>query len=155
MKGRLSVSIPFKADLARWFSHKFEELPQNLQHLIERRLPIAWNDRTTKQRELAAETWDLQNPVKIDKARDQENDRAFRDGFKSVSVPRRNKRNAAKPRPTRQKVSNKAIMRAKADMEREGVRAHKQCFEAYRRLSPPITFRAFRKRWNLMAKKGT
>lgn len=153
----MSDSISLAAAISQWVDRTLEELPAGVRQRVERDFPSVlwkWDELTPAMRRHVAAAWDAQHPAKRhDKHLAKE---AFREGFKSVSVPDRNKRNARKPRPSRQRVSNDEILRVRNKLQRMGAKPHKQISEAYRRLAPPMTLRAFRKRWNaLPLKKGT
>lgn len=156
----MSKRTPLSKQLAIWYGRKFFELPSNkIRKDVEDRLPVPWDELTPTQRRTGLECWEAQYPTN----RDDKNEakRAFRYGFKQVSVPRRNKRNAKSARPSRQRVSDADIKRVKRDLEAEGVKPHKQCSKAYARLvavtAPSISLRGFREHWNKLGfnKKGT
>lgn len=138
-----------------WLKRKLRELPDDPRLEVERTYIVPWDALTPEQRKKAAEDYDAQHPT--DPYDRQYGAEAFHDGFKSVSVPRRNRRNAARPRPSRQSVSDDDLAGIMFTLDAEGVPRHKQCAEAYHRLDPPITLRGFRKRWGKVAdkKKGT
>lgn len=138
-----------------WLNKSLRDLPDGLRSQVERAYIVPWDALTPKQRKRAAEDYDALHPRnRVDQQMAKE---AFRDGFKGVSVPERNRRNAARPRPSRQSVSDDDLARIKFELEAEGVPSHKQCAEAHHRLGRPITLRGFRKRWRKVAdrKKGT
>lgn len=144
-------------ELGQWFGRPLAALPPRLRALVERRWATApdWDRLTARQRRVIAEQLDAQDWRVLDAVERQEAEEAFRAGFARVSIPRRNRRNARRLRPSRQKVSDAEIARLKAELEAEGLKAHKQVAEAHRRLSAAgirISLRGLRYRW---AKKGS
>jgi hypothetical protein len=143
----------YVALLSRWFAYPLAEIgDEAVRSLVERAYIIPWDSLTPSQRRHLAAQWDAQRPRNLAEA--QQADEDMRLGFKRVSIPRRNRRNARRPRPSRQKVSDADIERIRAMLVAEGVKPHKQCSIAYGLLRPPITLRAFKKRWTRL-KKGT
>lgn len=136
--------------LAGMFDRPFAKLPIDLQKRVERAFfPFSWDRRTSQQRRQLAEGWDAQHPR--DLAAKEKLKLAFRKGYKKVSVPRRNKQNAKRPRPSRQKVPDADLLRVKRKLDAESIPLHKQCSKAYEQLAAGrMTMRGFRKRWNCM-----
>jgi hypothetical protein len=170
----MAKSLSATTELSLFFGHTFAALPSGLQKVVcklsfprsergslaadQRRVAEQdWDMRTPKQRRKFAEQFDAQHPT--DLVGKLMAEAAFRKGFKRVSVPRRNRANAKRPRRSKQKVSDADIQRVKREMAAADVKSHKQCSEAYRRLFgavPPISLRGFRKRWNRLGfGKGT
>jgi hypothetical protein len=148
--------VQLKLALTGMFGRSFAKLPIDLQRRVERAFLIHWDSLAPEQRKIAAECWDANHPIRLtDK---EEAKIGFREGFKKVSIPLRNKLNAKHPRPGAQKVSDADILRVKRALQTEGVPRHKQCTEAYQRLGAGrIALRSFRDRWNrhdLDKKKG-
>jgi hypothetical protein len=170
----MAKSLLATTALRLWFAHSFAALPSGLHKVVcklsfprsewgslttdqRRVVEQDWDMLTPKQRRMVAEQFDAQHPTDAVGKLVAELD--FRQGFKRVSVPLRNRRNAKRPRPSKRKVSNADIQRVKCEMAADDVKPHKQCSEAYRRLfgvAPPISLRGFRKRWNRLGfGKGT
>jgi hypothetical protein len=154
-------AISLTAALTLWFGRPLAELPPDLRNRVERHFVLSWDMLTAEQRRKVAETFDAQHPTNL--ADKLAADVGFREGFKMVSIPRRNKLNAKRPRLSRQKVSDADILRVTMDLESEGVKRPK-CSEVYKRLfagrSPrSISSRGFRYRWDRLAemnkKKGS
>ncbi len=105
--------IPLAVALKHWFDADLAGLPADVRGIVEHQAkvfhPCNWDELTALQRRVAAQTFDAQRPTTlVDKRAAKE---GFREGFKKVSVPRRNKANAKRPRPSRQKVSDADIQR--------------------------------------------
>jgi len=145
MARRLSVSLKL------WFNQRYDNLPSGLQARVKECFltpdlaPGLWDSLTPEQREAMTEFWDEVHPIDANR---EEAEAVFREGFKSVSIPQRNRKNSKKPRCSRQKVSDHDIRDLKSKLDSEGIKPHRRCSEAYRRLNPPISIQAFRRRWN-------
>lgn len=140
------------AALALWFERSLDDLPVDLRGRVEEFFVLVpWDELSVDQRRGHAANVDALNPRnKVDK---DIADQAFRSGFKAVAVPRRNRRNAQKPRPSRQKVSDEAILAMKAMLDAERVPSHRQVRVALTRLGVPISVRSLRERWGRLAPK--
>lgn len=156
-RGRPSSLV---SQLGQWFDKPSGELPSNLQDLLKERWGIpTWNSLTAVQRRRVAIDLDAQHPV--DLVARQTASRDFRNGFKKISVPRRNRQNAGRQRPSRQKLSKDDIVRirrAVASLTRRGMKVNAS--KVYGIVFPghaPFTLRAFRDQWNKFApgKKGS
>lgn len=143
-----------------WGSTK-AEMPEGLRRVADDLSAWSgwnWDAIEPHQRRCLAVQWDAQHEGIV--LSRQEIDAAFRAGFKKVSVPNRNKRNASKPRPGAQRIGDTEIL----DLYRavSGRPAQKQVGEAFAKLcargEAPLSLRAFRGRWNalgLKKKKGS
>lgn len=145
--------IALTALLGLWFGRPLKDLPDDLRKVVTKQYhPFPWDTINEGQRRQIALQLDAQNLALLDKVDRYLAESAFRHGYKIHSVPERNKRNAKRPRPSRQIVFDDVIVRMKCLLQSEGVRHHKQCSEAYRRLmmvaGRPIAKRSFLERWN-------
>jgi len=142
--------------LSRWFGHSRDELPGDLQKLVAASYsPFRWDGLTRAQRERVAGQLDAQRRPS-DPAESVAADLAFRSGFKKVSVPLRNKKNAKHRRPTRQRVTDTKILQLHKRVATKP--PHKRCSAAFQLLSEggeaPLSARAFRDRWNALGLKN-
>lgn len=133
------------------FGRSFAELSPDRQDAVTRHYSLVpWEILTPHQRMEHAAHIDAQHPR--DSAEAQAIRADFNRGFKRISVPRRNKANAKRPRHSRQVVTDIDILLVKGVLEVEGVAHRNQCSEARRRLlaegAIPISPQGFRKRWN-------
>lgn len=146
------MSRKLETRLHLWFDRSQEALPAELSILVDRHFDIfRWNELTPEQRRSRAQCVDAQQPDNLaDRAAAAQ---SFLEGFKKVSVPQRNSRNAKKPRPSRQQISDADILHVMRTLETEGVPKHKQCPEAHRRLGAVMAIQSFRQRWKRLKKK--
>lgn len=135
-------------------------MPEDKKRLVDEVYKIfEWDSCSPEQRRSLATQEDAQNPTTL--VEKEEAEAGFLEGYRSISIPKKNRKNAKKTRPTRQKVTDSEILTVMNELIAEGVKPHNQCSEARKRLmakySFTISLRGFRKRWNkvISLKKGT
>jgi len=136
--------------LAGWFDVEWGELPSDKREVVRQRFPLSWESLTPRQRRKCASDLDEQHPT--DAVEKERAELHFLLGFRRVSLPQRGKRNASRPRPSRQVVSDDQLRRLEGELRLEGVKHHNRCSEAHRRFTSNgatrISIQAFRRRWN-------
>lgn len=147
------MSRKLETVLHLWFDRPLAALPAEPRRLVDLHFDMfRWDDLTPEQRRFRAQWVDAQRPGNLADMTAAE--RSFREGFKKVSVPRRNSRNAKRPRLSRQKLTDADILRVKRELEAEGIPPRKQCSEAHCRLGAVMAIQSFRERWNRLKKEG-
>jgi hypothetical protein len=144
---------PLVTSLKDSFDKPLDELRPELRHRVERSYGrLLWEHLSGEQRRIVATQLDRQHPkAPVEQVIAEE---AFDKGARAILLPRKQRFAAQRPRPSRQKVTDKQIEWAYEELKRRGLQL--RAVDAYSLLFPasaPLSLRAFQVRWRLFLTK--